>query len=725
MNRDAPPPGTLDAVLNPAQREAVYHGEGPLLVLAGAGSGKTRVLTYRIAHLLRAGRATPSQILAVTFTNKAAGEMRDRLGTLLGPGVARQLWIGTFHAICSRILRASGAPLGLDPRFVIYDEEDQRQCMRQVLLDLGLDERQFPPAGVLAEVSRAKNELLDHVAYAARAETYREEVVARLYAGYERRLRECRALDFDDLLLWAVRLFREHPEVLAEYQERFRYVLVDEYQDTNHAQYVFTSLLAHRHRNLCVVGDDDQAIYKWRGADVRNILEFERDYPDARIVTLDENYRSTQRILAVASAVIRHNPHRHPKALWTANPEGEPVTVYEAYDGYDEARYVADLVRAHVAAGGEAGQVAVLYRTHAQSRQFEEMFLRMGIPYQIVGGLRFYERAEVKDILAYLRVCQNPADEASLRRILNVPRRGIGEATVRRLDLWARAQGVSLWEALGRAAEAGVAPAVRRAIDEFVGIVRELSAYAAEHSARDVLLRALEVTGYRKALQDEGTDEAYARLENLAELVGVAQEVEDRTGDGSLPAFLEHLALQTDVDVLEEKPQRVTLMTLHSAKGLEFPVVVLAGLEEGLFPHARAAETPGGVEEERRLCYVGMTRARTRLVLTYARQRTAYGVARPSLPSRFLAEVPPEAVTRVVSPLTQTGEWPEEEDREVASLQVGDRVRHKTFGTGRVVEIDGEGRRAIVTVRFDQGGTKRLALGYAPLELVGSRPSPS
>jgi DNA helicase-2/ATP-dependent DNA helicase PcrA len=458
---------------------------------------------------------------------------------------------------------------------------------------------------------------------------------------------------------------------------------------------------------------------------VRNILEFERDYPDARIVTLDENYRSTQRILAVASAVIRHNPHRHPKALWTANPEGEPVTVYEAYDGYDEARYVADLVRAHVAAGGEAGQVAVLYRTHAQSRQFEEMFLRMGIPYQIVGGLRFYERAEVKDILAYLRVCQNPADEASLRRILNVPRRGIGEATVRRLDLWARAQGVSLWEALGRAAEAGVAPAVRRAIDEFVGIVRELSAYAAEHSARDVLLRALEVTGYRKALQDEGTDEAYARLENLAELVGVAQEVEDRTGDGSLPAFLEHLALQTDVDVLEEKPQRVTLMTLHSAKGLEFPVVVLAGLEEGLFPHARAAETPGGVEEERRLCYVGMTRARTRLVLTYARQRTAYGVARPSLPSRFLAEVPPEAVTRVVSPLTQTGEWPEEEDREVASLQVGDRVRHKTFGTGRVVEIDGEGRRAIVTVRFDQGGTKRLALGYAPLELVGSRPSPS
>ncbi len=714
----------LETLLNPPQLEAVRHGDGPLLVLAGAGSGKTRVLTYRIADLIRARGVSPGQILAVTFTNKAAGEMRDRLAALLGPALARSLWIGTFHAVCSRILRRSGAPIGVPPRFVIYDEDDQRTLMREILRNLDMDERQFPPSAMLAEISRAKNELVDHVAFASRAETFREEVIGRLYAAYERRLAECRALDFDDLLGRAVQLFREHPPTLAEYQARFRHILVDEYQDTNHTQFVLVSLLARRHRNLCVVGDDDQAIYRWRGADVRNILEFERDYPEARVIALEQNYRSTKRILAAASAVIQHNPHRHAKTLWTDNPEGDAVALYEAFDGYDEARYVGEQIRARIAAGGRAGEVAILYRTNAQSRQFEEMFLRLGIPYQIVGGLRFYERAEIKDILAYLRLAQNPADEASLRRVLNVPRRGIGDGTLRRLEAWAGGEGLTLWDALRRAGDAGVGPQVRRGIEEFVGIVDALAASASGHTAREVLERALDLTGYRRMLEAEGTDEAFDRLENLDELAAVAQEVEAMSGEGTLEAFLTHLSLQTDIDTWEERADRVTLMTLHSAKGLEFPVVVLAGLEEGLFPHARALEQDANLEEERRLCYVGMTRARSRLLLTYARQRTTYGMSRPSLPSRFLAEIPPEQLVRAATPRTPTGDWPEEEDRPVPVVAVGDVVRHKTFGTGRVLEIDGDGPRAIITVRFDAVGTKRLALGYAPLVPVAAPPEP-
>jgi DNA helicase-2/ATP-dependent DNA helicase PcrA len=760
---------TLETLLNPRQLEAVRHGDGPLLVLAGAGSGKTRVLTFRIATLIRDRGVRPSQILAVTFTNKAAGEMRERLVALLGPAAARALWIGTFHAICSRILRMSGEAAGVDRRFVIYDDDDQRTVMRETLRALDVDDRRFPPAAVLAEIGRAKNELVDHVAYAARAETARASMLAQIYAAYQRRLDDAHALDFDDLLLKAVQLFQTVPEVLARYQDRFRHILVDEYQDTNHAQYMLVGLLARRHRNLCVVGDDDQAIYRWRGADVRNILEFERDYPEATIVALEQNYRSTQRILAVAGAVISNNPHRHPKTLWTANPEGDPVGLYEAFDGYDEARHVGEQIRAHQAAGGRFGDVAVLYRTHAQSRQFEEMFLRLGIPYQIVGGLRFYERAEIKDLLAYLRLTANPADEAGLRRVINVPRRGIGDATLRRLDAYAREAGVSVWEAVRTAARAGVMPAappggpangvagiggaVRAGLAEFVDVIEDLRAYASDHSARQVLLRALDRTGYRRMLEAEGTDEAYARLENLEELGAVAQEVEalagvdvtsgpvesgaavsssaeEASGGGDhqpqaaegLDAFLQHLALQTDVDTFEERPDRVTLMTLHSAKGLEFPVVVLAGLEEGLFPHTRALEEEVDLAEERRLCYVGMTRARRRLLLTYAHQRTYYGTTRPSLPSRFLAEIPGDAVARAATPRTETGDWPEADQRPVPEVAVGDAVRHKTFGAGRVLEVDGEGPRAIITVRFEgPAGTKRLALGYAPLERLAPR----
>jgi DNA helicase-2/ATP-dependent DNA helicase PcrA len=719
-------PLALETLLNSAQREAVRHGDGPLLVLAGAGSGKTRVLTYRIADLILRRGIAPGAVLAVTFTNKAAGEMRDRLAQLLGPASARQVWMGTFHAMCSRMLRMSGGPIGVDPRFVIYDDGDQRTLMREVIRDLGVDERQFPPPAVLAEISRAKNELIDHVAFASRAETFRQGVIGRLYAAYQRRLEQCRALDFDDLMVRTVELFREHPAALAQYHDRFRHILVDEYQDTNHAQFVLLSLLARRERNLCVVGDDDQAIYRWRGADVRNILEFERHYPEARIITLEQNYRSTQRILLVASHVIRHNPHRHAKTLWTANPDGLAVALYEAYDGYDEARYVGEQIRAHIASGGRCGDVAVLYRTNAQSRQFEEMFLRLGIPYQIVGGVRFYERTEIKDILAYLRIAFNPSDEASLRRVLNVPRRGIGETTIHRLEGRAKAGGVSLWEAIREAGSstgpesaagpgAAFAPAVRRKIEEFIGIIDGLAAVARDHTAREVLERAIDMTGYRGMLEAEGTDEASARIENLAELAAVAQEVEETTGDGSLESFLQHLALQSDIDGYEEEADRVTLMTLHSAKGLEFPVVVLAGLEEGLFPHARALDQEVDLEEERRLCYVGMTRARSRLLLTYAHQRTSYGMSRSSLPSRFLAEIPAELLARAATSRTAVADWPEEESRPVLVVAVGDRVRHKTFGTGRVLEVDGEGPRAIITVRFDEVGTKRLALGYAPL----------
>ena len=725
MDRATGPLPDIDLLLNPAQREAVHHGDGPLLILAGAGSGKTRVLTYRIAALIREHGVPPQRILAVTFTNKAAGEMRGRVEHLVGPAVARALWMGTFHAVCSRILRRSGAPLGIDSRFLIYDTTDQRQVMREAVRALGVDERQYPPAAILAEIGRAKNELVDHTAFAARAESFREEVIAKLYAAYQRRLDECNALDFDDLLGRAVQLFREHPPMLSEYQDRFRHILVDEYQDTNHAQYALLGLLGSRHRNVCVVGDDDQAIYRWRGADVRNILEFERDYPDARVIKLEQNYRSTRRILDVASAVIHRNPHRHTKTLWTDNEGGEPVTLFEAFDGYDEARYVADLIGAHRNAGGRAGDLAVLYRTNAQSRQFEELFLRQAIPYQIVGGLRFYERAEIKDTLAYLRLAYNPADEASLRRVINVPRRGIGEGTLRRLQTWARDSGVTLWAALGRAEEAGVSRTIARALTEFAALVDGLAQFAGEHPAQEVVLRATEVTGYRRMLEAEGTDEAYARLENLDELAAVAQEVEVTTGEETLEAFLQHLALITDVDTFQERSDRVTLMTLHSAKGLEFPIVVLAGLEEGLFPHVRSMEDEAGIEEERRLCYVGMTRAQRRLVLTYARQRAAFGTSRPSLPSRFLAEIPETMLARAVTLRTPTGDWPEE-DRPVPSVAVGDVIRHRTFGAGRVLEVDGEGPRAIITVRFDGVGTKRLALGYAPLQVLGEgRESPS
>jgi DNA helicase-2/ATP-dependent DNA helicase PcrA len=702
--------------LNPPQREAVTHPGGPLLILAGAGSGKTRVLAYRVAHLLRERRIPPGRILAVTFTNKAANEMRERVDRLLGGGITRAMWIGTFHHICSRILRRNGDRVGIDRNFVIYDDDDQRAVLRRILKDLGLDDRRFPPGVMLAYIDKAKNEAVGHLAYAEQASGFYEEVVARVYRAYQTALREANALDFDDLLLGALQLFTEAPDVLDEYQERFEHVLVDEYQDTNHAQYLIVKTLAEKHRNLLVVGDDDQSIYRFRGSDIRNILDFERDYPDVTVIKLEQNYRSTKSILAAAGGVIAHNPHRHAKRLWTANAQGELLSLYEAYDGHDEARMIADEIR-RLRDGLRYRDMVVLYRTNAQSRLFEEQFLRVGIPYTIVGGVRFYERKEVRDLIAYLRLALNPGDDASFTRVVNVPRRGIGDISLERLGAFARRQGLGLLEALARPEGTAELPkGAQGAASEFAGLMERLRDRVHRVRATDLLEAAIVETGYQPMLEAEGTDEAYGRLENLRELVTVAQEFENTTGETTLDAFLQHLALVTDLDTWQQDVDRTTLMTLHSAKGLEFAVVFLAGLEEGLFPHTRSLEEEGGLEEERRLCYVGMTRAKQRLYLSHARNRTIFGTTTPAVASRFLEEIPPELIARIQEAPPPEAVWPDE-DREVPSFAAGDQVRHATFGAGRVLDVEGEGVRAVVTVKFAQG-VKRLALGYAPLERV-------
>ncbi len=1094
--------------LNPPQRQAVTHPGGPLLILAGAGSGKTRVLTHRIAYLIRTRRVSPRRILAVTFTNKAAGEMRERVGTLLGGPVARDIWIGTFHAICSRILRVDGERVGVGPNFVIYDEEEQRKVIRDSAARLGLDERRYPPAALHAMIGRAKDEAVGAASYAARASNFMEEAAARVWLLYQEELRKRGALDFDDLLCETLRLFDGHPDVLRHYQERFEHVLVDEYQDTNHVQYLLVRSIGGLHRNVTVVGDDDQcivagtpihrpggtspiesleegsgvmaacgggrlapaasaaplerhydghvvtvrtlgghrltatpnhlvfgrlvpreelhyvylmhrrgkgyrigrtrgmrsrrpggvdcglglrlngevadrlwviaatpdeaeaacleqlyafthgipttvfhvrgrrmqmsqhhvdrvfggidtearahcllaelgmlpeyphlragavvrgqsarrlvhftmfgdrrvylnrpwadhriqlvtsgagtrarvnehyqtresratvwrvetarrdydtgwhmarhlaalvegepvlracvvgperrsagsapryrpvhqvlpighlhegmtlavvrdgrvvedevvsrvmepysgpvydldvrdlrtyiaggvlvhnSIYRWRGADVRNILEFERDYPDAAVVTLAQNYRSTRNILDAASAVIENNPHRHAKELWTGNEEGAPVRVYEAADGSEEARFVVEQVKEMAAGGLRLREMAVLYRTNAQSRLLEEECLRAGVPYQIVGGVRFYERKEIKDLLAYLRLAVAPEDEASLRRAVAAPRRGIGEVTLARLASYAAAAGCGLLEAMRRPeALEGHSRGASGAVAEFVGIVDGLTEQAGSLPASQVIARAISQTGYGAMLEAEGTEEALGRLENLRELASVAREVEESTGEPHLAAFLQHLALVSDVDTYRDDLDQLTLMTLHSAKGLEFQAVFFTGLEEGLCPHARAMEEEGGLEEERRLCYVGFTRAKTRLLLTHALVRATFGSPMMTVRSRFLDEIPQERVAEArssrarawdaapawrgrpgpASAATGSGGGGAGPASPLPDLEVGDRVRHARFGDGEVLEVEGEGGGAIVTVRF-AGAVKRLALGYAPME---------
>ena len=635
-------PEELVSDLNGPQRRAVEHRGGPLLVVAGAGSGKTRVLTRRVAHLIATGDALPWEILAITFTNKAADEMRERLARLVGP-IAERMWISTFHAACVRILRAHAERLGYRRTFTIYDDTDARRLLEQVLRDLGVDTKKLPARSVQAAVSRAKAESKDPVVVRDEAQGVFERRIADAYAEYQQRLQAASAMDFDDLLTLTVQLLRSCPDVLDDYRHRFRHVLVDEYQDTNHVQNELVLLLAAEHRNVCVVGDSDQSIYSFRAADIRNILEFEDAFPDAVVIPLEQNYRSTRTILEAANAVIARNASRVPKELWTEGAAGEPIRRYRAEDEHDEATWVAaEIDRLCRSEGLRYGDVAVFFRTNAQSRAFEEALVRTTIPYRVVGGTRFYDRREVKDLLAYLKVLVNPDDEMAARRIVNVPRRGVGDTSVERLAAWARAQRTSFAEALGHATEAGLAGTALRGVTALQVLLDDLRRLAASGAnPGEIVETVAERTGYRAGLEAEDTLEARSRLENIDELAGAGAQYD------SIEAFLEAVALVSDADELDSEGSRVSLMTLHTAKGLEFPAVFLVGMEDGIFPHLRALDDPWQLEEERRLCYVGITRAQRLLYVTHAWSRSQWGTTSYAIPSRFLSELP-EALVRDV-----------------------------------------------------------------------------
>jgi DNA helicase-2/ATP-dependent DNA helicase PcrA len=709
------------ADLNPAQRGAVLATEGPLLVVAGAGSGKTRVLTYRVAHLINACGVKPNEILAITFTNKAAGEMRERLEDLLGP-VARSIWILTFHAACGRILRREAQRLGYRSNFTIYDQADQVRLTKACLEELDRDPKRFVPRGIHAQISAAKNQLVTPEEYAERVSSFHDQTVAEVYDLYQKRLIASNAVDFDDLLMLTVQVLESFPEARERWQKAFRYILVDEYQDTNHAQYRLLQLLSEKHRNVCAVGDPDQSVYGFRGADIRNILEFERDFGETKTIALEQNYRSTNTILESANAVISNNRERKPKNLWSELGEGEPVRVLEVEDEHAEARFVAAEIALLVEEAYNGSEIAIFYRTNAQSRVLEDVLVRQGVGYQVIGGPRFYERAEVKDVVAYLQAIDNPYDAVSLQRIANRPRRGIGDASLARLQTYADAHGISLWEALGHAEPAGIAAAPLRAVGQLHSLLQSLQAGALELEVPEVIERVLERSGYMDALRAERTIEAQGRIENLQELVSAAQEYQATAAEPSLSGFLQEISLYSDQDAIRGEQSLVTLMTLHNAKGLEFRAVFMIGLEEGIFPHARSIEEQG-LEEERRLAYVGMTRAKERLVLTHASARSLYGSRSYNLPSRFLDELPDDKVERQrLKPASwsgygsPTGVAPRSD---TPTLSTGDSVRHETLGEGVVTAMEAGG---VVTVRFAADGTeRRLMLDYAPLErLAGS-----
>jgi DNA helicase-2/ATP-dependent DNA helicase PcrA len=704
------------ADLNEAQREAVLTTEGPLLVIAGAGSGKTRVLTYRVAHLINAVGAKPNEILAITFTNKAAGEMRERLQHLLGAR-GRGLWILTFHATCGRILRREAQRLGYRSNFTIYDQADQVRLVKQCLEELERDPKRFTPRGIHNQISHAKNRLVHPDEYAAQVQSFYDQTVADVYQLYQRRLFASNAVDFDDLLMLTVQVLELFPDVREKWQKAFRYILVDEYQDTNHAQYRLLQLLAEKSMNLMAVGDPDQSIYAFRGADINNILDFERDFPGTRTIALEQNYRSTNNILQAANGVITNNRERKPKELWSELGEGEPVRVVEVEDEHAEARFVAAGIAALVEQGFSGDEIAVFYRTNAQSRVLEDVLVRQGVGYQVIGGPRFYERAEIKDAIAYLQVIDNPYDAVSLQRIANKPRRGIGDSTLARLQTWADAQGRSHWEAMEFAEEAGVAAAPARAVQQFRTVMQSLQSGALELPVSELVERTLERSGYLEALEAERTIEAQGRTENLQELVGVAREYQENADEPSLSNFLQEISLYSDQDAIRGEESLVTLMTLHNAKGLEFRAVYLIGMEEGIFPHSRSIEEQG-IEEERRLCYVGMTRAQEQLTLTHASSRSLWGSRGYNLPSRFLDELPNAAERERLRPASwsnygaSAGVAPREH---VPSLSTGDSVRHGTLGEGVVTQIEAGG---VVTVRFEDGSERRLMLDYAPLERI-------
>ena len=714
-------PETYLADLNPAQREAVVATEGPLLVIAGAGSGKTRVLTYRVAHLITACGAKPNEILAITFTNKAAGEMRSRLEALLGD-TARRIWILTFHAACGRILRREAERLGLRSNFTIYDQADQVRLVKAILEEEGFDPKRFVPRGIHAQISQAKNQLVSPDAYRARVASFYDQTVADVYERYQKRLHRSNAVDFDDLLFLTVEVLERFPEARERWQKAFRYVLVDEYQDTNHAQYRLLQLLAEKHRNVCAVGDPDQSIYAFRGADIRNILEFERDFGETRTVALEQNYRSTNAILGAANAVIEHNRERKPKRLWSELGEGDAVRVLEVEDENAEARFLTAEIARLLDEGFSGREIGVFYRMNAQSRVLEQTLRMAQIPYQVIGGPRFYDRAEIRDAIAYLQVIDNPADAVSLLRIANRPRRGIGDASLARLQTYAETHGLTLFQALANPEDAGVSGAPLRALQGLHTLLLSLQGSAQELDVPDLLQAVLDRTRMIEAYEAERTIEARGRIENLEGFVDGAREYQLGAAEPTLSGFLQEISLFSDQDAIAEEESAVTLMTLHNAKGLEFRAVFIVGLEEEVFPSARAVEEQG-IEEERRLFYVGMTRAMERLTLTHAAARLLWGRTTHNLPSRFLDELPDDHVERH---RLRPASWSSygapaasqvQPRAHVPDLRTGDSVRHGTLGEGVVTRVEPGG---VVTVRFsDDGSERRLMLDYAPLERVG------
>ncbi|WP_026760475.1 DNA helicase PcrA [Selenomonas ruminantium] len=764
------------AGLNPAQKEAVEHTDGPLLIMAGAGSGKTKVLTCKVANLLAKGVA-PWSILAITFTNKAATEMRERVDRMIGEG-AKDVWLSTFHSFCAKFLRREVEATGMYKRnFVIYDSSDSQVVIKECLKELNLAPKQYAPSSIQNAISNAKNQLMGPKAVARDADNFFQQKVAEVYALYAKKLRTNNAMDFDDLLMVSVLLLEEHEEIRVKYQNRFKYILVDEYQDTNGAQYQLTKILAAKHHNLCVVGDADQSIYGWRGADIRNIMDFEEDYPEARTIKLEQNYRSTKNILAAANAVIENNINRKKKELWTENATGEKLTIYEARDERDEAEFIATTVmKQKTIFNASYGDMAVLYRTNAQSRVVEETFMRRGIPYTMVGGLKFYDRKEIKDILAYLRVIYNPLDTVSLLRIINVPKRGLGATTIAKLADFAENNGLTLFDVISSEETLsqipGITARVKKPLELFSTFIFQFMGYQSNMRIDDLIEKVLEESGYLRELQEEKKPENESRIENLKEFVGVARDFQKTEENPTLENFLSTLSLVSDIDNAELEDDRITLMTLHSAKGLEFPTVFMVGMEEGLFPHSRTLMDENEIEEERRTCYVGITRAQRKLYLTCAQQRTIYGKTSMSTPSRFLGEIPEEYTERLVPRVNaygfananhygaqqrsgtmtfrpsanQMGSGANFSDKAKSALEVmnamqkrgvnvqpktgvirpdttvewkvGDKAQHGKWGVGTVVSVKGEGEEVELKIAFPGQGVKGLMQKYAPISKV-------
>lgn len=772
--------------LNGPQREAVLCTEGPLLVLAGAGSGKTRVLTHRIAHLVEDLNVAPWQIMAITFTNKAAAEMRERLQSLIGGG-ARGMWVSTFHSMCVRILRTDCERVGFAKGFTIYDDSDSKRLVEQIMDELNIDKKRYPIPALRNRISQAKNDLQVAEVFAEKTSDQVGQVAARVYTRLQERLRQLNAFDFDDLLLYTWLLLKNHPDVLAAYQNRFRYLMVDEYQDTNHAQYVLTQLLAAAHKNIMVVGDDDQSIYSWRGADLRNILDFEKDYPEARVVKLEENYRSMGNILAAANAVIANNLTRKPKKLFTSKPAGDKISVYSATDERDEGRWIASEIEHQHGEGMSYNQIAVFYRTNAQSRMLEDMLMRAGVPYRLIGGTRFFDRAEIRDVMAYLNLVVNPANDVAAHRVINVPKRGIGKTTVEHIDYVARETGITFLQAAELCiADDQIRSATRKAIAEFVALIHEAQGYAGD--LRKVVEAIVDKAGLIRALEAENSDDAAGRIENIQELFGVVDEYAQTHNDAdalfepptaedapeandeppvrtfqanSLPDFVEWVTLRTDMDTVAEDGEAITMMTIHAAKGLEFDCVFVAGMEESLFPHGNSSQDSQGLEEERRLAYVAITRARKKLYLTNAFTRQIFGQSSANPPSRFIGEIPLELRKgigmgsagfsgsgwekrgsrrgiagsgseagggRVFGQSSASGSRPRQQTRPAVKPEAqkkaaakmtftkGDTVDHKVFGRGTITKVDGD----TLHVRFSRTGqTKKLLKDYAPIVKIG------